>query len=81
MIEVADTSLECDRAVKLPRYAGAGIGEVWLVDLTTDHVEVYCAPTPDGYGDVRRVAPGEDMTVLAFPGVSFAASRIVGPPA
>ena len=33
VVEVADTSLESDREVKIPRYAQAGIKEVWLVDL------------------------------------------------
>jgi hypothetical protein len=30
---VADTSLHYDQHVKLPRYAGAGIAEVWIVDV------------------------------------------------
>jgi ubiquitin-like protein Pup len=42
VIEVADTSVDYDRDVKVPLYAQAGIPEVWLVDLTTNHLEV-CA--------------------------------------
>jgi Uma2 family endonuclease len=33
VIEVADTSLQYDRDVKLPLYAAHGIPEYWLVDL------------------------------------------------
>ncbi len=33
LIEVADSSLRYDREVKIPRYARAGVPEVWLVDL------------------------------------------------
>ncbi|OLB08032.1 MAG: hypothetical protein AUH14_02050, partial [Candidatus Rokubacteria bacterium 13_2_20CM_69_15_1] len=44
LIEVGDTSLLLDRRVKIPLYARASIQEVWLVDLTTDRVEVYHTP-------------------------------------
>ena len=33
VVEVADTSLSYDRDVKLPRYAAAGVPEVWIEDL------------------------------------------------
>lgn len=33
MVEVAETSLLYGRTVKLPLYARAGIGELWIVDL------------------------------------------------
>jgi Uma2 family endonuclease len=49
VIEVADSSLPYDRGVKLALYARAGIREVWLVDLTRNHVEVHREPTRDGY--------------------------------
>src|SRR3989442_14089199 len=41
IIVVADTSLECDRHVKLPLYARAGIPEAWLMVLRNDTIEVY----------------------------------------
>ena len=49
LIEVADTSLEFDRSVKLPLYARAGIPEVWLVDLNDERIEVHRTPEPGGY--------------------------------
>src|SRR5437867_6682360 len=36
VIEVAETSVESDRDVKLALYAGAGVPEAWLVDLAND---------------------------------------------
>ncbi|MBA2443054.1 MAG: Uma2 family endonuclease, partial [Rubrobacter sp.] len=33
LIEVSESSLEYDRSVKLPFYAGAGIPEIWILDL------------------------------------------------
>lgn len=44
LIEVADTSLEYDREVKLPRYAATGIPEVWIVNLVESIIEVYREP-------------------------------------
>lgn len=44
LIEVADSSLDLDRRVKMPLYAAAGIAEVWLIDLANDAVEVYRDP-------------------------------------
>ena len=38
-VEVADSSLDFDRSVKLPSYAAAGIPEVWIVNLETDRIE------------------------------------------
>jgi hypothetical protein len=33
LVEVADTSLRYDRAVKGPLYAAAGVAEYWIVDV------------------------------------------------
>ena len=33
VVEVADSSLDQDRTLKLPAYAAAGIPECWLVNL------------------------------------------------
>jgi Uma2 family endonuclease len=39
VVEVSDTTLAYDRDVKLPRYAQAGVPEVWIVDLEGRRVE------------------------------------------
>ena len=41
VIEVADTTLEYDKRVKLSRYAQANIPEVWIVNLVEKRVEIY----------------------------------------
>jgi Uma2 family endonuclease len=33
LVEIADTSIQHDHGIKLPRYAHAGIPEVWLVSI------------------------------------------------
>jgi len=53
LIEVADTSLAKDRTVKLPLYAAAGIPETWIVNLEEECIEVYSAPSPEGFGQVK----------------------------
>jgi len=49
VVEVADTSAETDREIKLPLYARAGIPEVWVVALAETHVEAHRKPSPGGY--------------------------------
>lgn len=49
LIEVADTTIEYDRTIKLQLYAEHGIPEVWLFDLRAGVVEVNLEPTNKGY--------------------------------
>jgi len=44
-IEVADTSLDFDRDVKVPLYAQSGIAEYWIVNLPERIVKVHREPT------------------------------------
>src|SRR5215471_2872941 len=67
VIEVADTSLEYDRNVKLPLYARAGIAEALLVNLPEDRVEVYSQPVNGVYQIVRQLGQGESLSLESFP--------------
>ena len=78
VIEVADTTLAYDRDVKIPLYAGAGIPEVWLVDLGADAIRVYRRPGPDGYRESVTVTRGELLRPLLLPGVAIAANDVLG---
>ena len=80
MIEVADTSLERDRDVKILRYAAARIPEAWLVDLLRDAISVCRAPGPDGYSDITTVtrAAREALRPLLLPGLAVAVDEIHG---
>ena len=49
VVEVANTSLSIDRAIKGRIYASAGIPEYWIVDLSRRQIEVYKGPRPEGY--------------------------------
>jgi Uma2 family endonuclease len=78
LIEVADTTLEYDRAEKLPLYAEAGIAEVWLVNLPADAVEVHRQPRDGRYPGARTARRGETVSPLAFPDVRLRVEDILG---
>ncbi|MBI3979408.1 MAG: Uma2 family endonuclease [Chloroflexi bacterium] len=78
IVEVAQTSAEFDRRVKVPHYARSGIPEVWLADLDQQTVTVYRDPSPSGYRTEWVVHRGGVLSPLAFPNVSLAVADILG---
>lgn len=77
VIEVSDTSLRSDRAIKLPIYAQQGIDEAWLVDLAANAVHVHTDPGVEGYIKARTVRPGGSLTPTAFPDLTLAVTDIL----
>lgn len=67
LIEVADTTIELDRTLKIPLYAKNGIPEVWLVDLTRNTLEAHREPSGSAYQDVRQLRAGDRVSPQAFP--------------
>ena len=53
LIEVADTSYDYDRHIKLKEYASAGIPEYWIVNLPKQQIEVYTHPEEDEYRQIK----------------------------
>lgn len=78
VIEVAETSVEYDREVKIPLYARVGIPEAWLVNLPADTIAVHREPGPEGYASVRTVRRGETLTPLALPEITLRVDDILG---
>ena len=78
LIEVADSSVEFDRTVKLTAYARAGIPEVWIVARAERRVEAYTEPAGNEYATVRCFGPGETVAPQAFPDIALAVERIIG---
>ncbi len=66
VVEVSDVSLKYDRDVKLPLYAEAGIGEVWIVNLPNKVVEVHREPKLGIYQRVDIYAAGETIASSAM---------------
>ncbi|MDM7324424.1 MAG: Uma2 family endonuclease [Thermus sp.] len=69
LVEVSESSLEYDRDVKLPLYAQAGIPEVWILDLTENHLHLFRHPKEGLYTEHRVLLPGEEAEPLHFLGV------------
>lgn len=76
LIEVADTSLDDDRVIKMPLYAENGIAECWIVNLVDGVVEVYRQPQDGRYADVRRIGPGESLDIVLLPGLGLAVGEL-----
>ena len=77
-IEVADTSADYDREVKLPLYAQAGIPEVWLIDLQKGCVEAYAQPADGTYQETAEVAASDTLTSPTIPQLALAAADLLG---
>lgn len=75
LIEVADTTLQKDRKLKLPLYAKAGIPEVWIVNLKNHSVEVYRTPIDGAYQETKIVKSG-DVLRLEGLGLELEVERI-----
>ena len=78
IVEVAETSIEYDRDVKVRLYARAGIAEVWLVDLAGEGVEVYRRPVPQGYQEVQRLERGQRVSSHAVSDLELTVDEILG---
>jgi Uma2 family endonuclease len=77
-VEVSDSTLRSDRAVKVPYYAHYGIQEVWLVNLPEDTVDVYRNPEGSSYQEITRLHRGETVSPLAFPDVTLDIGDLLG---
>lgn len=79
LIEVADSTLAHDRAVKLPLYAEAEIPEVWILALPEHTLEVYRQPHEGRYKQALFLSAGDTVTIEALPDVGdFAVADFLG---
>jgi Uma2 family endonuclease len=78
LIEVADSSVERDRDVKIPLYAAAGVPEVWLVNLPAAHIHVHRDPSTAGYLSLRIAGRGDAVTPLHCPDIVLSVDDILG---
>jgi Uma2 family endonuclease len=78
LIEVADSSLDFDRQVKIPLYARSNIAEFWLVNIPQGVIDVYRDPTPDGYRTVLIARRGDQISPLAFLDAFILVDSILG---
>lgn len=78
VVEVADTSADYDRSVKIPLYARAGIAEAWLVNLPAAVVEVFQEPRDGRFADIRTARRGDTLTPVRLAGVTLRVDDILG---
>ena len=76
LIEVADTSLNYDRAVKRALYARHSIQELWIVGLAAGEIEVCRRPGPDGYAITMRIGLDGVVEPELLPGVRIQAATL-----
>jgi len=78
VIEVADTSLPYDQHVKLPRYADAGIAEVWIVDVARSMLTRYTDPRQNFYANQQHAQRGDALQSSVFPDLLLAVDEVCG---
>jgi Uma2 family endonuclease len=78
IVEVADSSVEYDREVKVPLYARAGIPEVWLVKLRLDVIEIYAQPANGVYQSFREARRGDRLMLASLPKLKLRVDDILG---
>jgi Uma2 family endonuclease len=67
LVVVSDSTLERDRRRKLPLYAAAGVGEVWLVDLVARRLETHREPSLKGFGRTTILLVDHSLAPLFAP--------------
>lgn len=77
IIEVADSSLAYDRAVKQALYARHGIPEFWIVNLQANNVEVCRTPVGEAYGDLSVVERDGTLEPMLLPGAAISAAALL----
>jgi Uma2 family endonuclease len=78
VVEVSDSTLEFDRKVKVPLYAGAGIPEAWVVNLLEESIEVYSDPAGGEYQTARSYARGRRLQSHTLAGLRLSVSKVLG---
>ncbi|MGO9470745.1 MAG: Uma2 family endonuclease [Isosphaeraceae bacterium] len=84
LAEVSESSLRHDRVVKAHRYAMAGIGDYWIVNLAERQLEIHRKPEPDPdrsgrfrYAEVTIVQSDGWASPLARPEVTIAVADLL----
>jgi len=79
LIEVADTTLVCDREQKAAIYARANIPDYWIVDLTERQVHICRNPSKQRYQSQTILNKNVFLAPLAFPEIEIPFSELFLP--
>ncbi len=78
-VEIADSSLRFDRAVKSRLYAAAGIVQYCVFNLPAREIEDYRQPGADGYRSKQTYSAGQNFSLVAFPEVVLSVAELLPP--
>jgi Uma2 family endonuclease len=67
IIEIADSSLDYDRTVKVSLYAETGVPEYWVADIINDCVWAYSEARDKAYRSIREFHRGESIVPELLP--------------
>jgi Uma2 family endonuclease len=76
LIEVSDSTVKYDKEVKIPLYAENKIGEVWLVNLNNNTIEVCTKPEDNFYQNIQILNQKKTFSPLSFPDFKINLSEI-----
>ena len=82
IIEVSDSSVDYDRNVKIPRYAQAGVPEVWQVNLVYGLIDTF-SDLDSGtvrYRSMRRLSRGQRIVPTLLPDITLEVGEILRRP-
>ena len=71
IIEMADSSLNYDRTVKMELYAETGVPEYWIADIANECVIAYSDRSKKGYRQTRTLQRGSSLTPQLLPACSI----------
>jgi Uma2 family endonuclease len=77
IVEVAESSLQYDRDVKLALYARYGIPEAWLVDVVRNTITLYRDPAPHGYRSMAEPRRDETIAPQQLPELVLEVARLL----
>ena len=80
VIEVADSSLDYDRAVKVHIYGRAGVPETLVLNLPEDCIEGFDQPGPEGYARHTIYRRGDQIRPVSLPDLELAVADLLPPP-
>jgi Uma2 family endonuclease len=79
IVEVADSTLKYDTQVKDKIYAQSGVTDYWVLDVKNRQLHVFRNPTAQGYSSHLILAEPNQISPLAFPGISVTLTGILPP--
>ena len=79
VLEVSDTTLQQDRAVKGLLYARAGIPQYGILNLKARELEDYRDPDQQGYRSKQTYRADQQFSLAAFPDVWVTIADLLPP--